>query len=67
MSAFTDPGTHELVKLSAHGLLLAVSLVCDGYNLLAWVRRGDPHLAWNVAFYTTVCVYEVRQCLHHCR
>ena len=67
MSAFTDPGTHELVKLSAHGLLLTVALVCDGYNLLALVRRGDPRLALNVVFYTTVAIYEVRQCLHHCR
>ena len=62
---FTDAGCHEALKGSVHGALLALAGVCLGYNLLAWTRRQEPHLARNVLIYSAIAILEVHQIKRH--
>jgi hypothetical protein len=59
------PGKSEGVKLAVHGGLLALSTLAAGYNLIAWVRRGESHLARNAAVYAALAVLETVQVEHH--
>ena len=65
MNAVFYPGKSEGVKLAVHGGLLALAAVATGYNLIAWVRRGDPHLARNAVVYGILTVLEATQVEHH--
>lgn len=63
--AFTDPGTHELLKASVHGVLGSVAAICGGYNAIAFSRRGEVHLAVNIIVYVAVVAYELKKILRH--
>lgn len=63
--SLTDPGTHELIKASVHGMLGTLAAVCGGYNAIAFWRRGDGHLAINLCVYVAVVAYELKKILRH--
>lgn len=65
--AFTDSGQHELIKAAVHGALGSLAAVCGVYNLIAFSRRGNGHLAINLCVYAAVVAYELKKILHHLR
>lgn len=64
MSLF-DNGQCERLKGGVHGALGLLALVCCGYNVIAWVRRRDHHLAVNAGVYGALTAYETAKVLHH--
>lgn len=65
MTEFFMPGRAETTKLAVHGGLLALAAVAAGYNLCAFVLRGDAHLARNAAVYATLTALEAVQVEKH--
>lgn len=66
MSLF-DSGSHETLKGDVHAALGALALLCVGYNAIAFCKRGEPHLAVNVALYGALAAYELEMVAHHRR
>lgn len=64
MSLF-DHGEHETFKLSVHASLGTLALACLGYNTIAFLRRGERHLAANAVFYAALVALEARKVGHH--
>lgn len=64
MSLF-DSGQREGLKGAVHGALGLLALVCCGYNVIAWARRRDTHLAVNASVYGALTAYELAKVLHH--
>lgn len=60
-----DPGCGERTKLIVHAALGACALVCAGYNVCAWLRRRQGHLARNGVVYSALTIYEVAKVRHH--
>ncbi len=60
-----ESGERETVKAAVHGVALALTLVMDAYNLAAWVRRRQGHLAVNTLVYSALAVFEYRHVRHH--
>lgn len=65
MNAVFYPGKAEPVKLAVHGGLFVLGALAAGYNLIAWVRRGEPHLARNAVVYAALTALEAVQVEHH--
>jgi hypothetical protein len=61
-----DRGSQEGLKLAAHASLGTLALACLAYNAIAFVRRGDRHLAANTVLYAVLVALEVRKVGHHC-
>lgn len=59
------PGEKEGLKYAVHGGLFALAAVAAGYNLIAYVLRGDRHLARNAAIYTALSALELAQMERH--
>ena len=60
-----DRGSDEVSKIAAHVLLGGIAAVCMAYNLAAWVKRREAHLAWNAVIYGTLTVLEGYQIQRH--
>lgn len=58
-------GEHEGVKLAVHGSLGLLAALCAGYNLLAYLKRREPHLALNTGLYGSIVAIEIKKCAHH--
>ena len=65
MTEMFYPGENEGVKFAVHGGLFALAAVAAGYNLVAYVLRGDTHLARNAAIYTALSALELAQMERH--
>jgi hypothetical protein len=59
------PGEAEGVKYAVHGGLFALAAICAGYNAVAYVLRGQTHLARNAAVYLALSALELTQMEHH--
>jgi hypothetical protein len=53
------------VKYAVHGGLFALAAICAGYNAVAYVLRGQTHLARNAAVYLALSALELTQMEHH--
>ena len=60
---FFNHGVQEGAKCAVHLAVFIPAALCAGYNLIAYVRRGDFHLAVNSVIYTALLVWEA----HHIR
>lgn len=63
--AFVQSGESELVKGAFHAALGLLVAPMAAYNIVAWVYRREPHLAFNAALYGSLVALEVRKVLHH--
>ena len=59
------PGRAEALKWSVHAGLFGLSAVCVAYNTAAWLLRREPHLARNVAIYSSIVCLELMQMERH--
>lgn len=67
VSDMLDIGACEPMKAAVHGVLLATVGVCAAYNIAAWIKRRQPHLAVNAIIYTAAVLWEHNHVLHHLR
>lgn len=63
--AILYPGSCEPLKAVVHGMALSLAAVMGAYNLAAWLRRRQPHLALNAAVYIAAVLFEQRHVAHH--
>lgn len=62
---WTNSGEHEPVKGVVHGMMLGLALTCTTYNTIAWIRRKDTHLCWNMIIYGSLSLFEALQVKRH--
>lgn len=60
-----NSGEHETLKGSVHAALGLLAGVCAAYNVLAWAKRRETHLAVNAAIYGALVALECRKVAHH--
>jgi hypothetical protein len=60
-------GECETLKASVHGSALALSALMGLYNVAAWLKRRDTHLAVNAVFYAALVAWEHKHFAHHVR
>ena len=65
VSDMLNVGRCEPLKAAVHGVLLATAAVCAAYNMAAWLKRRQPHLAVNAIVYTAATIWEHAHVLHH--
>jgi hypothetical protein len=65
VSEMLDSGHSEPLKAAVHGVVLAAVGVCAAYNVAAWIKRRQPHLAVNAVVYCAAVWWEHSQVLHH--
>jgi hypothetical protein len=65
VSEMLDSGQCEPLKAAVHGVALAAVGVCAAYNIAAWIKRRQPHLAVNAVVYCFAVWWEHSQVLHH--
>jgi hypothetical protein len=65
VSEMLDSGQCEPLKAAVHGVVLAAVGVCAAYNVAAWIKRRQTHLAVNAIVYCTAVWWEHSQVLHH--
>jgi hypothetical protein len=58
-------GNCEPLKLSVHGGVLGLAVVCGLYNAAAWLVRRERHLAINTVLYTALSLWEHQHVMHH--
>ena len=59
------PGNCEPMKAAFHGVALGLAAVMGAYNLAAWLRRRQSHLAINAGIYIAAALWEQRHVAHH--
>jgi hypothetical protein len=60
-------GECEPLKAGVHGSALALAAVMGLYNVAAWMRRRDAHLAVNALMYAALVAWEQHHVAHHLR
>ena len=65
VSEMLDSGHCEPLKAAVHGVVLAAVSVCAAYNVAAWIKRRQTHLAVNAVVYSAAVWWEHSQVLHH--
>ncbi len=65
MTELFYPGESERLKYAVHGGLFALAAVAASYNLVAYVLRGQSHLARNAAIYAALSALELAQMERH--
>jgi hypothetical protein len=65
VSEMLDSGQAEPLKAAVHGVVLAAVAVCAAYNVAAWIKRRQRHLAVNAVVYCAAVWWEHSQVLHH--
>lgn len=67
VSEMLDNGECEAAKAAVHGVLMATVAVCAAYNIAAWLRRRETHLAINSVLYSAAVWWERCHVIHHLR
>lgn len=67
MLGLLERGHAEPLKAAVHGAAMGLAAAMGLYNLAAWLRRREPHLAVNAAIYGLAIVWEAGHVWHHCR
>jgi hypothetical protein len=62
-----DNGECEPAKAAVHGVLMATVAVCAAYNMAAWLKRRQTHLAINAILYSAAVWWERCHVVHHLR
>ena len=60
-----DSGNCEPLKATIHGVALVLAAVMGAYNIAAWVRRRQSHLAINATVYIAAVFWEREHVTHH--
>ena len=63
--AILYPGNCEPLKATFHGVALVLASLMGAYNVAAWMRRRQSHLAVNAAIYIAATFWEQRQVVQH--
>lgn len=63
--AILYPGKCEPLKAAFHGAALVLAGVMGAYNIAAWLRRRQSHLAVNAVIYLAAACWEQRHVSHH--
>lgn len=63
--AILEVGSCEPLKAAIHGVALSLAAVMGAYNAAAWLRRRQPHLAFNAVIYFAAVYWEQRHVSHH--
>ncbi len=58
-------GRCEPLKAGVHCVLMATVAVCAVYNVAAWLKRREPHLAFNTLVYGCAAVWELNHVQQH--
>jgi hypothetical protein len=67
ISEMLDNGECEPAKAVVHGVLMAMVTVCAAYNMAAWLKRRETHLAINAVLYSAAIWWERCHVVHHLR
>ena len=62
-----DNGECEPAKAVVHGVLMATVAVCAAYNMAAWLKRRETHLAINSVLCCAAVWWERCHVVHHLR
>jgi len=65
VTALLDNGRCEPLKAGVHSAVMLLAGVCAAYNIAAWLRRRELHLAVNAIIYTTTVWWERCHVAHH--
>ena len=65
VSEMLDSGQCEPLKAAVHGVVMVLAGVCALYNMAAWLKRRQRHLAINAVFYTSTVWFERCHVMHH--
>lgn len=65
VTAMLDIGRCEPLKAGVHTAVMVLAGVCAAYNIAAWLRRRERHLAVNAIIYTTTVWWERCHVAHH--
>jgi transposase-like protein len=60
-----ESGNCEELKLSVHATALGLAVVMGAYNVAAWMRRRQTHLAVNSVMYVALAAWEQQHVAHH--
>ena len=63
--AILYPGNCEPLKATFHGVALVLAAVMGAYNIAAWMRRRQSHLAVNATIYIAAVFWEREHVAHH--
>lgn len=63
--AILYPGKCEPLKAAFHGTALVLAGVMGAYNIAAWLRHRQSHLAINAVIYLAAACWEQRHVAHH--
>jgi hypothetical protein len=63
--AILDSGNCEPLKATFHGVALVLAAVMGTYNIAAWIRRRQSHLAINATVYIAAVFWEREHLAHH--
>jgi len=62
---FLHCGHCEPLKAGVHATALGLFVVMGVYNVAAWLRRRERHLAINAIVYTALSAWERQHVAHH--
>ena len=65
LADFFNHGVREGLKGCVHLAVFIPAALCAGYNLIAWTKRGDRHLAVNSLLYLTLLIWEAGHIKRH--
>jgi hypothetical protein len=60
-----EPGNSEEIKLGVHATALGLAVLCGAYNIAAWMKRRQTHLAVNSVMYVALAAWEQQHVAHH--
>ena len=60
-----EPGNCEALKLGVHATALGLAVVMGAYNVAAWIKRRQTHLAVNSVMYVALAAWEQQHVAHH--
>jgi hypothetical protein len=60
-----NSGNCEPLKAGVHTAVMALAGVCAAYNIAAWLKRREPHLAVNAVVYVATVWWERCHVMHH--
>ena len=65
LDEFLHCGNCEPLKAGVHATAFGLFCVMGAYNVAAWLRRRERHLAVNAIVYAALTAWEQRHVAHH--
>jgi hypothetical protein len=60
-----ESGNCEELKLAFHATALGLAVIMGAYNVAAWMKRRQTHLAVNSVMYVALAAWEQQHVSHH--